>query len=297
MGTIGGRVAQKTTLREVSMQGKVVVITGANSGIGRETTRALARKGATIVMACRNLVKAKPVCNAIKQESSNTKIEVMQLDLASLRSIREFAERFCQKYEKLDVLINNAGVFSMTREETKDGFEKTIGTNHLGPFLLTHLLLPLIKRTPEARIVNVSSNTAFYGQIDLDDLHLKKKYHSFRAYAASKLAIVFFTQELAERLKDADITVNALHPGHVATNIWPEDKWYMALFSKLQRPFTISAEEGAQTSIYLASSDEVKGITGRYFDKKKPRAIPSRCTNTQLQKGLWRLSEQLTGLA
>jgi NAD(P)-dependent dehydrogenase (short-subunit alcohol dehydrogenase family) len=281
------------------MQGKTVLITGADGGIGREITKALAKKGATIVMACIDLTEAQPVYEAIKQESGNTQIELMQLDLTSLSSIREFARQFLQKYRQLNVLINNAGVYCAKREETQDGFEKTIGTNYLGPFLLTNLLLLLLQQTPEARIINVSSNAYFQGKIDLHDLHLKKKYHGFKAYASSKLAIVLFTQELAERLKDTGITVNALHPGHVATNIWNmwPGKWYQALLFKIIRWFAMPPQEAAQTSIYLASSDEVKGITGKYFEKKKTKEVSPKCKDRQLQKGLWQLSEKLTGLA
>lgn len=279
------------------MQGKIVLITGATSGIGKETASALAEKGATVVMACRNMTKGNSVCETIKWESGNTRIELMELDLASLSSIRQFASRFSQKYRQLNVLINNAGVFSMTREETQDGFERTMATNYLGPFLLTNLLLPLIKQTPEARIINVSSNAHSHGQIDLSHLHFQKKYQGFKAYASSKLAIMLFTQELAERLRGTDVTVNALHPGHAATNIWPAEKWYVALASKITRLFMISEQEAAQTSIYLASSHEVKGVTGKYFDKKKPRDVSPKCRDMQLQKGLWQLSEKLTGLA
>lgn len=282
------------------MQGKTVLITGANSGIGRETTRALAQKGATIVMACRNLAKAQTVCDIIKQESGNRQVEVMHLDLASLASIRGFAGKLAQKHRQLDVLLNNAGTFSMTRQETEDGFEMTMGVNHLGTFLLTHLVLPLLEQAPKARIINVSSDAHFQGLINLDDLNLERKYQGFRAYANSKLANVMFTLDLAERLHDTGFTVNALHPGRVNTgmwNTWPEEKWYHAPLEKVIGLFTISAEEGAQTSIYLASSDKVSGITGQYFDKKRPKEPSPRCNDLQLRKGLWQLSEELTGLA
>lgn len=282
------------------MQGKVVLITGANSGIGRETTKALAHQGATIVMACRNLAKAEPVCAEIRQESGNLQVEIMHLDLASLASVREFAGQFAVKYGKLDVLLNNAGTFSMKRQETRDGFEMTMGVNHLGPFLLTHLLLPALEQTPAARIVNVSSDAHYRGEIDLADLHLERNYQGFRAYANSKLANVLFTLDLAERLQDTGITVNALHPGHIATNIWniwPEKQWFQAIFSKVMNLFAISAKEGAQTSIYLASSEEVRGITGLYFDDKRPKAPSDKCQDLQLRRGLWQLSERLTGLA
>ena len=282
------------------MHGKIVLITGADGGIGRETTKAIAKKGATIVMACIDLTEAQPVYEAIKRESGNPAIEMMQLNLASLSAVREFVSHYSQKYQRLDVLINNAGIYCTNREETQDGFEKTIGTNYLGPFLFTNLLLPVLTRVPEGRIINVASNAYFQGKIDLNDLHLKKKYHGFKAYASSKLAIVLFTQELAERLKDTGITVNAVHPGHVATNIWNmwPGKWYQALLFKIIRWFAMSPEDAAQTSVYLASADEVKGITGKYFEKKKIKEkVSPKSQDIRLQKELWQLSERLTGLA
>jgi len=283
------------------MKDKIVLITGANSGIGKETTRALAKKGATIIMACRHLEKAEPVGEIIQRESKNPNIEVMKLDLASLKSVRNFTQEFKTRYQKLNVLINNAGVFCMKREETEEGFEKTMGVNHLGHFLLTYELLPILENTPEARIINVSSNAHFSGDLDLGDLHFKRrKYSGFKAYGASRLATVFFTQELAERLKEKDITVNSLHPGHVDTNMWDlwgtERKWYQSIINGIIKLFLISAEEGAQTSIYLASSNEVKGITGKYFAKKKIKAASKKCSDIKLQKELWQLSEQLTGI-
>lgn len=283
------------------MKDKIVLITGANSGIGKETTRALAKKGATIIMACRHLEKAEPVGEIIQRESKNPNIEVMKLDLASLKSVRNFTQEFKTRYQKLNVLINNAGVFCMKREETEEGFEKTMGVNHLGHFLLTYELLPILENTPEARIINLSSNAHFSGDLDLGDLHFKRrKYSGFKAYGASRLATVFFTQELAERLKEKDITVNSLHPGHVDTNMWDlwgtERKWYQSIINGIIKLFLISAEEGAQTSIYLASSNEVKGITGKYFAKKKIKAASKKCSDIKLQKELWQLSEQLTGI-
>jgi len=284
------------------MHGKIVLITGANSGIGKETARALAKESATVVMACRNLTKSIQVCEAIQEESGNRQVEVMQLDLASLSSVRAFTDQFAGKYLRLDVLINNAGIFSLRREETMDGFEKTMGVNYFGPFLLTNLLLPLIKQTPEARIVNVSSDAHFSGQIDLDDLNYKKKYpmFGFTAYGTSRLATILFTQELAERLQNAGVTVNALHPGTVATNIWnigPKNKAYQRLINRITRSFLLSPEEGAQTSIYLASSDEVKGVTGKYFYKNRVKDGSPQCKDIQVQKSLWQISEKLTGLA
>ncbi len=280
------------------MQGKTVLITGADGGIGSETTKGIARKGATIVMACLDLNDAKPVYEDIKRESGNENIEMMHIDLASINSIRAFATQFSQKYQQLNVLINNAGVFCWNREETEEGFEKTMGVNYLGHFLLTNLLLPVLTQTPGARIFNVSSNAYFRGKIDLNDLHLKKKYKGVNAYNSSKLAVVLFTQEMAERLKETDVTVNALHPGHAATNIWNmwPGKWYQALLFKILKMLMKPTVEAAQNSIYLASSDEVKGITGKYFDNKKTKDVSPNAKDVQLQKGLWELSEKLTGL-
>jgi len=283
------------------MKDKIVLITGANSGIGKETTRALAKKGATIIMACRNLEKAETVCEMIQEESRNPNIEVMKLDLASLKSIRNFTREFSARYQKLNVLINNAGIFCMKREETEEGFEKTMGVNHLGHFLLTYELLPILEKTSEARIINVGSDAHFSGDLDLNDLHFKRrKYSGFKAYASSRLATIFFTQELAERVKEKDITVNSLHPGHIDTNMWniwqPQRRWYHSLLIRLIKLFLISAEEGAQTSIYLASSEEVKGITGKYFAKKMLKAVSKKCSDIKLQKELWELSERLTGI-
>jgi NAD(P)-dependent dehydrogenase (short-subunit alcohol dehydrogenase family) len=281
------------------MKGKTVLITGADGGIGREITRALAKQGAALVMACIDANDARPVCEEIKAGSGNDSIEIMQVDLASLPSIRKFARDFSERYQQLHVLINNAGVFCAKRQETADGFEQTIGINYLGPFLLTHLLLPVLRNTPEARIVNVSSNACFQGKPDLNNLHLRKGYQGFKAYANSKLAIVLFTLELAERLKGSGITVNAVHPGHVATNIWNmwPGKWYQALLFKIIRLFARTPEEAAQNSIFLATADEVKGVTGTYFDDRKPKTLSPVCRDVTLRKNLWALSEKLTGLA
>jgi NAD(P)-dependent dehydrogenase (short-subunit alcohol dehydrogenase family) len=249
-------------------------------------------------MACIDMNDARVVCEGIKKESGNRAFEMMQLDLASLASIRKFATSFSEKYPHLHVLINNAGVYCAKRGETSDGFEKTIGINYLGPFLLTHLLLPVLKKKPAARIVNVSSNAYFQGRLDLDNLHMKKGYLGFKAYANSKLAIVLFTLELAERLKDGGITVNAVHPGHVATNIWNmwPGKWYQALLFGVIRRFARTPEEAAQNSVFLATADEVKGVTGTYFDDRKPKALSPACRDVTLRRNLWALSEKLTGL-
>jgi NAD(P)-dependent dehydrogenase (short-subunit alcohol dehydrogenase family) len=285
--------------RKEEMKDKVCLITGADGGIGREITKGLAQTGATIVMGCIDLPGAGPVCEMIKKETGNTNVEMMQIDLASLKSIRAFVKQFSSKYRGLNVLINNAGVYCAKREETEDGFEKTVGINYFGPFFLTNLLLPMLRQTPEARIINVSSNAYFQGKMNLNDLNLQKRYQGFKAYSASKLAIVLFTLELATRLKDTGVTVNAVHPGHVATDIWNmwPGTWYQALLFKVIRRFAKSPEEAAQASIFLASSDEVRGVTGKYFDNKATKEVSPLCNDLQLRKELWGVSEKLTGLA
>jgi NAD(P)-dependent dehydrogenase (short-subunit alcohol dehydrogenase family) len=282
------------------MRGKTVLITGADGDIGRETTRGIAARGAAIVMACIELSLARPVCEAIKKESGNANITLMQIDLSSQASIREFAQQFSLKHQSLDVLINNAGVYCHTRQETRDGFEKTIGINLFGHFLLSNLLLPVIKQTAGARIINLSSNAHYQSKFDVSDINWqKRKYSGFRAYADSKLAIVLFTQELAKRLMKTGTTVNAVHPGHTATqiwNIWP-GKWYQALLDKIINRFMITAGEGAQASIFLASSEEVKAVTGKYFSQKQLKDPAPKCKDVQLQTDLWQLCENLTGIS
>lgn len=278
------------------MQGKTVLITGADGDIGRCTTQGIALKGARIVMACLDVQLAEPVRDTIVRETGNTNIEIMQLDLASQTNIRRFAAEFAAGYDRLDVLINNAGVFSLKRFETEDGLEKTVGINYFGHYLLTALLLPIIKKSEKARIINISSDSYKQAKFNPDDLQTRLTYKTgMEAYSLSKLAIVLFTQELAEQLQGTGITVNAVHPGHVATgiwNMWEYPKWYQSLAVKLLNLFLISPEKGAMTSIYLACSEEVDGITGKYFSKQKPVAVKSKYTTTDIQKQLWNLTKQ-----
>ena len=281
------------------MQGKTVLITGADGDIGRYTTRGIAEKGARIIMACIDVDQAKPVLDEIVKETNNKDIELMQLDLSSQSNIHNFTENFTEKYNCLDVLINNAGVFSLKRFETEDGLERTIGINYFGHYLLTHLLLPIIRKSDQGRIINISSDSYKQAKFDLDDLQSKIKYKGMSAYPASKLALILFSQELAERLKDDNITVNAVHPGHVSTgiwNMWENPKWYQSLALKILNKFLISPEKGAQTSIYLATSDEVQNISGKYFSKKQPIKVTSKYNTLNIQKKLWEISNELTGL-
>lgn len=278
------------------MKGKTVLITGADGDIGRCTTKGIALNGARIVMACLDAQLAEPVRDEIVRQTNNNDIEIMQLDLASQTDIRRFAAEFAARYDRLDVLINNAGVFSLKRFDTEDGLERTIGINYFGHYLLTTLLLPVIKRGEKARIINVSSDSYKQATFDPDNLQTRGNYKTgMEAYSLSKLAIVLFTQELAEQLQDTGITVNAVHPGHVATgiwNMWEHPKWYQKLLIKLLHLFLISPDKGALTSMYLACSDEVAGITGKYFSKQKPVPVTSKYNTPQIQKELFALTKQ-----
>ncbi|MBI9045902.1 MAG: SDR family oxidoreductase [Anaerolineaceae bacterium] len=282
-----------------SLQKKIILITGANAGIGKETTRALAKSGARIIMACRNLKKSTITQQEIIEESKNYNIQLIHLDLASIASIRMFTDKIHDQFSHIDILINNAGIFNMKRELTADGFEATMGVNCLGTFLLTDLLLPGLLKSKNSRIINVASDAHYNGSIDLDNFHFDKKYSGFKAYASSRLATVLYTQELAERLKDHNITVNSLHPGHVYTNIWnlwPKRKLLNMIMDNIMKRVAISAVEGAKTSIYLASSDQVAGISGKYFDKLQIKAPSKKCQDKDFQKALWDFSSKEVGL-
>ncbi|HET8839823.1 MAG TPA: SDR family oxidoreductase, partial [Ktedonobacteraceae bacterium] len=233
------------------MQGKVCIVTGANSGIGKATALGLAQMGATVVMVCRNQVKGEEARNEIKEKSGNDAIDLMLVDLASQASIRQLAENIQQRYQQLHVLINNAGVASLTRRETADGFEMEFAVNYLAPFLLTNLLLDRLKASTPARIVNVSSDAQKSGIVKMDDLQSKKKY-GLRAYGQSKLALVLFTYKLASLLQGTGVTANCLHPGFVATNIGQDGAGSVGRsIIKLISKFGVSPEKGAKTSIYL----------------------------------------------
>jgi NAD(P)-dependent dehydrogenase (short-subunit alcohol dehydrogenase family) len=281
-----------------SMQGKICMVTGANSGIGKATALGLAQMGATVVMVCRDRTKGEAVQNEIKTKSGNSAVDLLLADLSSQQSIRQLAENFQQHYSQLHVLINNAGVFMMTRRETVDGLEMTFAVNYLAPVLLTNLLLDMLKNSAPTRIVNVSSETHESGYIKLDDLQAKKGYRSWNAYGQSKLALVMFTYELARRLQGTGVTANCLHPGFVATNIGQSGTAPVVrtavkfIFSR----FGISPKEGAKTSIYLASSPDVKGVTGKYFAKSIPIRSAPISYDESLQRQLWEQSAKLVSL-
>lgn len=277
-----------------SMSGKTVIITGANSGIGLEAAVGVAKLGGHVVMACRNATKAAAAHADVVQRSNGGSVEVLSLDLASFASIRSFAATALERFDHIDVLLNNAGLVMRTREETVDGFEATFGVNHLGHFLLTNLLTDRIVATPGSRIVTVASDAhKFAGKgLDFDDLQATGKYRPFNAYGKSKLANILFTRELARRLDGTGVTANSLHPGFVASNFGRSDALgNIAMI--VGRPFAISAERGALTSIFLASNPSVANTTGKYFYKCAEREPNANGSNDAVANRLWTVSEEL----
>src|SRR6266849_3255526 len=257
-----------------SMQGKICMVTGANSGIGKATALARAQMGATVVMVCRDRARGEEAKSEITTKSRNNAVDLLQADLSSQQSIRQLVENFQHHYTHLHVLINNAGAAFPVRRESVDGLEMTFAVNYLAPFLLTNLLLDVLKASAPARIVNVSSAVQASGYIQMDDLQAEKHYRS--AYGQSKLAEVLFTYELARRLQGTGVTANCLHPGFVATNFGQSGRGPVIHTAvKFISRFGISPEEGAKTSIYLASSPEVEGVTGKYFVKSIPKRSAS----------------------
>jgi len=281
---------------QTTMQNKICMVTGATSGMGKATAAALAQMGATVILVARNQSKGEAVRNEIRAQSGNTNVEVMYADLSSQQSIRELVDTFQQTYQHLHVLINNAGGIFFTRETTVDGMEMTFAVNHLASFLLTTLLLDTLKASVSARIINISSNVEGIGNINFNDLQYEKRYISIVAYAQAKLAMLLFTYELARHLEGKGITVNAITPGPVATNFGKNGKHLMNRIFPLFFRFARSAAEGAQTAIYLASAPEIEGVSGKVFYSRKELRSSRKSYNVLLQKKVWQISEELTGL-
>jgi len=277
------------------MKDKIILITGGSAGIGLATAEALAEKGAEIILAARNEEKLKQAAQQIESKSGVKKVKYYVADFSSQKSIRSLAENVKKDYQKIDVLINNAGGVFPEFKLSEDGLEMTIATNHFAYFLLTNLLLDLVKKSDYARIVNVASGSHYSGKIDFESFTKNKGFFILKAYAQSKLANVLFTAYLADRLQGSQVTVNCLHPGFVKTDIGNKGTtWYSKLFWTLSSSIAgISTEAGAKTSIYLASSDEVKGVSGKYFDKCMLKDPAPLAKDKDLQKELWRVSEQL----
>ncbi|XP_072241919.1 retinol dehydrogenase 13-like [Leuresthes tenuis] len=282
------------------LDGKTILITGANTGIGKETAVDLAKRGARIILACRDMDRANKAAQDVRKKSGNNNVIVKKLDLASLESVRHFAKDILANEERLDVLINNAGVMSCPQWKTEDGFEMQFGVNHLGHFLLTNCLLDLIKKSAPSRIVNVSSLAHERGQIYFDDINQEKDYKPWKSYAQSKLANVLFTRELAKRLQGTGVATYSLHPGIIRTELgrhfWPNiPLWKRVVYTPLS--FLIkSPKEGAQTTIYCAVDESLQNESGLYYSDCAPKATAPQALDDEAAKKLWDLSASMVGL-
>jgi NAD(P)-dependent dehydrogenase (short-subunit alcohol dehydrogenase family) len=279
------------------MHGKVVLVTGASQGIGKAAAIALARAGASVTVVARNQAKAAAAAAAVRDASGSVAVGSLFAELSSLAEVRRLASEFMARNDRLDVLVNNAGVFVPERHTTVDGREETFAVNHLAPFVLTVALLDLLRRSAPARIVTVSSDAHSRARMHWDDIEfVRTRYAGFRAYGQSKLANLLFTYELARRLEGTGVTANALHPGVVATGFGKTYGGLMSIAVRLAVPFLLSPDSGAKTTVYAASSPELTGVTGRYF--VRCRAAPSSRASYDVasQRRLWALSEELTAL-
>ncbi len=285
------------TMNDETMKGKLCVVTGATSGIGRETALALARTGAAVVVVGRNREKSEFTVSSIKKETGNNAVEYMLADLSSQAEIHQLVESFKSRHDRLDVLVNNAGSFFLFRKESVDGIEMFFALNHLAYFLLTNLFLDTIEASAPARIINVSSGSHKRAMINFDDLQNRRGYWGPRVYGESKLANVLFTYELARRLDGTGVTVNALHPGFVATNMGANNGWIVRLVRPLMNLKAIDVEEGARTPVYLATSSEVEGVTGKYFYKCREVSSSEASHDEAVARRLWQVSAEMTGLS
>ena len=279
------------------MQNKVCIVTGANAGIGKVTAIELARQGATVVMICRSQERGEAALADIQAQSGSDQVELLLADLSAQADIHRVADEFKQRYDRLDVLVNNAGGIFMERKTSVDGLELTFALNHMGYFLLTDLLLDMLKASAPARIVSVSSGAHRFGDLDLDDLQNEKRYKGFRAYGQSKLANILFTKELARQLEGTQVTANVLHPGFVKTQFGQRNStsglMRVLIYRVIWPLFAISPEQGAETSIYLANSPEVADVTGEYFEKKKISKVSKQANDMDVARQLWAKSQEL----
>ena len=279
------------------MRGKNVVITGATSGIGLEAAVGLARDGARVVLVGRNPGKTAAVVAEVRKRSGSAAVESLLCDFSSQESIRKLAGDLRARCEKIDVLVNNAGGVYSRRTLTGDRIESTFAVNHLGYFLLTNLLTDLLVKSAPARVVNVASAAHYRGTLDFDDLGFERGYQLMKAYSRSKLANVLFTRELARRLSGTGVTVNALHPGTVATGIWNAAPLWVRPVLAIAKMFMVSPEEGARRIVYLASSPEVAATTGSYFEKDRAKKPARLAQDDALAARLWSESARMVGLS
>ncbi|XP_010882958.1 retinol dehydrogenase 12 isoform X1 [Esox lucius] len=294
---IAGGVCRST----VQLRGKTVLVTGANTGIGKETCRDMARRGARVVMACRDLTRATRAAEEIRKATGNKKIVVRHLNLASMYSVRELAREFIASEDRLDILINNAGVMMCPKWLTEDGFETQLAVNHLGHFLLTNLLLEKLRSSSPSRVVNVSSIAHKGGKIQFDDLFFEKRpYNSLASYRQSKLANVLFSRELARRMKGTGVTSYCLHPGVIRTELSRHvESWFPMMRAILSAPSMLlmkTPSQGAQTSIYCAVTPGLESKSGCYFSDCAVKELAPEGRDDVVAKRLWKESARLVGL-
>jgi NAD(P)-dependent dehydrogenase (short-subunit alcohol dehydrogenase family) len=278
------------------MESKVVLITGGTSGIGRAAATALAAMGAEVVVTGRSRERGELAVEEIRDTSGNARVSLMLADLAVQAEVRGLAEEFRERYDRLDVLVNNAGIIQSKRTETPDGIELTLAVNHLAPFLLTNLLLDLLKKSAPSRIITVSSEARRGAKIDFEDLQSERRYRPFKVYGMTKLANILFTYELAERLEGTGVVANSLHPGGVNTNFGNNNRSFGTLIFRAFKPFMRTPEQGADTVVYLAVSPEAGKMTGRYLTDRKVVFSFEDPHDEVVQKRLWEVSEELTNL-
>jgi len=278
------------------MGGKTVLVTGGTSGIGKATAVAMAAMGADVVVTGRDPERGQRAVEEIRAESTGGSVELMLADLAVQAEVRRLAADFRERHDRLDVLVNNAGLVQSTRTETPDGIETTLAVNHLAPFLLTNLLLDLLKKSAPSRVVTVSSEAQRWGSMDFDDLQSRSKYRGMPVYGMTKLANIMFTYELAERLEGTGVTANCMHPGAVNTRFGTNNGGPMTLLFRLSKPFMRTPEQGADTVIHLASSWEVEGVSGKYYADRKWIEPKEIALDPEARRKLWEASEELTGL-
>jgi retinol dehydrogenase 12 len=286
-----------TAVPPPDLTGKTCLITGATSGIGLETAKGLGRLGADLVLVGRDAKRCEAARDEVLRAGATGSVAWVVADLSSLEEVRRLADHVRVNFPKLSILINNAGAAFDTRLETADGIERTWALNHLSCFLLTNLLLDTLKANTPARVVNVASDAhRQWRSINWDDVEGKGRYSGLRAYAQSKLANILFTAELARRLDGARVTANALHPGFVATRFFEGDGWMYRSMKLAARFFAIAPEAGARTSVYVASSPELDGVSGRYFARSKESTPSASARDPEAARRLWALSEEMTGL-
>jgi len=278
------------------MHGKTCIVTGASAGIGQAIAQGLAARGAHVVLVCRSRARAEATQLAMRTATGNAAIDIALADLSSQAAIRHLAQELLRRYPRIHALINNAGVVNMARTVTVDGIETVFAVNHLAYFLLTQLLLPRLVESAPARIVNVASDAHHWATLDFADLQNHRRYRGLKVYGQSKLCNLLFTRELARRIAGTGVTVNSLHPGGVATGLGSNNGWWAVLIAKVLKPFLRTADQGADTAIYLTAAPEVANVSGRYFYNRREHRPSRAVPDDEVALRLWQISEQLTAI-